>query len=138
MQQPIKKLKKLTVLLLSVALLLPVSGCTGNGEVESTLVYGSGDYTRINPALYEHGEINSLIFSGLTAHGKDNKVVPCLAKDWSFDKESNTYVFNLRDDVKWHDGEKFTSADVKFTLEAIMNPDNASEIASNYEDITKI
>ena len=138
MQQPIKKLKKLTALLLSVALLLPVSGCAGNGGEESTLVYGSGDYTSINPALYEHGEINSLIFSGLTAHDKDNKVVPCLAKDWSFDKESNTYVFNLRDDVKWHDGEKFTSADVKFTLEAIMNPDNASEIASNYEDITKI
>ena len=32
---------------------------------ESTLVYGSNDYTRINPAMDEHGEINILIFSGL-------------------------------------------------------------------------
>ena len=36
-----------------------------SGE-EKTLVYGSGDYTNINPALYEHGEINSLIFAGMT------------------------------------------------------------------------
>ena len=35
---------------------------------ESTLVYGSGDYTRINPAMDEHCEINVLLFSGLTAH----------------------------------------------------------------------
>ena len=27
-----------------------------------TLVYGSGDYTRINPAMDEHGEINILLF----------------------------------------------------------------------------
>ena len=28
------------------------------GEKGTTLVYGSGDYTRINPAMDEHGEIN--------------------------------------------------------------------------------
>ena len=37
------------------------SACTG-AEEETTLVYGSGDYTRINPAMDEHGEINILIF----------------------------------------------------------------------------
>lgn len=39
---------------------------------ESTLVYGSGDYTRINPAMDEHCEINVLLFSGLTAHDADD------------------------------------------------------------------
>lgn len=29
----------------------------------STLVYGSGDHTRINPAMDEHGEINILLFN---------------------------------------------------------------------------
>ena len=110
----------------------------GEGAEGKTLVYGSGDYTAINPALYEHGEINSLIFSGLTAHNAQNKVVADLATQWSFDETSNTYTFVLREGVKWHDGEPFTSADVKFTLEAIMDPDNGSEIASNYEDITAI
>ena len=108
------------------------------GQDEKILVYGSNDYTSINPAIYEHGEINSLIFTGLTAHDKENKIVPALAKSWDFDKETNIYTFNLRDDVKWHDKEKFKAEDVKFTLETIMNPDNASEIASNYEDITSI
>ena len=104
----------------------------------STLVYGSGDYTAINPALYEHGEINLLLFSGLTAHGQDNQIVPALAESWDYDESSSTYTFHLRDGVKWHDGEPLTSADVKFTLEAIMDPQNASEIASNYEEITSI
>ena len=124
-----------------------MAGCSNGGKGtdtsvkpsdEKVLVYGSGDYTSINPALYEHGEINSLIFNGLTAHDKNNKVVPCLAESWKIDKESNTYTFKLRNDVKWHDGKKFTAEDVKFTLETIMNPDNASEIASNYEDIKNI
>ena len=105
---------------------------------EKTLVYGSGDYTNINPALYEHGEINSLIFAGLTAHDEEDKVVPALAESWEWDEASKSYTFHLRKDVKFHDGEAFTSADVKFTLDTIMDPDNASEIASNYEDITGI
>ena len=108
-----------------------------SGE-EKTLVYGSGDYTNINPALYEHGEINSLIFAGMTAHDAEDKVVPALAESWEWDEASKTYTFHLRKDVTFHDGETFTSADVKFTLDTIMNPDNASEIASNYEDITGI
>mgnify|MGYP001248475511 CR=1 FL=1 len=36
------------------------------GEEETTLVYGSADYTRINPAMDEHGEINLLLFNGHT------------------------------------------------------------------------
>ena len=47
---------------------------------ESTLVYGSGDYTRINPAMDEHCEINMLLFSGLTAHDADDQVIPGLAE----------------------------------------------------------
>ncbi|WP_141248531.1 hypothetical protein, partial [Clostridioides difficile] len=43
----------------------------------------------------EHGEINSLIFNGLTAHDENNKVVPCLAQDWKFDEATNTYTFNF-------------------------------------------
>ena len=48
----------------------------------STLIYGSNDYTRINPAIDEHGEINLLLFDGLTAHDENNEVVPGLAESW--------------------------------------------------------
>ena len=67
----------LTVSLVSAGTTVPVLA-----DEETTLVYGSGDYTRINPAMDEHGEINILIFNGLTAHDGDNQVVPGLAESW--------------------------------------------------------
>ena len=105
---------------------------------ESTLVYGSGDYTRINPAMDEHCEINVLLFSGLTAHDADDQVIPGLAEKWEYDEDSYTYTFHIRDGIKWHDGEAFTADDVKFTIEAIMDPENGSENAPNYEDVQEI
>ena len=105
---------------------------------QSTLIYGSGDYTRINPALDEHGEINLLLFDGLTAHNGKNEVVPGLAKSWEFDETTCTYTFHLEEGVTWHDGEPFTAKDVKFTIETIMDPENASENAPNYEDVEEI
>lgn len=115
-----------------------------NGQTEdaetlpTTLVYASGDYTRINPAMDEHGEINLLLFDGLTAHNGENEVVPALAKSWEFDEASCTYTFHLEEGVRWHDGEPFTAEDVKFTIEAIMDPENGSENAPNYEDVEEI
>lgn len=115
-----------------------------NGRTEdtetspTTLIYASGDYTRINPAMDEHGEINLLLFDGLTAHNGENEVVPALAKSWEFDEASCTYTFHLEEGVRWHDGEPFTAEDVKFTVEAIMDPENGSENAPNYEDVEEI
>lgn len=137
-------MKKLKYCIVICILIILISACTSNSsdsnvnDNKNVLVYGSGDYTNINPAIYEHGEINSLIFSGLTAHDENNKIVPALAESWSFDDVTNTYTFNLRQNVKWHDGQPFTSKDVKFTIETILNPENMSEIASNYEDIENI
>ena len=132
--------KNFLSLLLSAALVLGLTACGGGGgpAAGDTLIYASGDYTRINPAMDEHGEINILLFNGLTAHDGENQVVPCLAKRWTFDEASCTYTFYLEEDVKWHDGEPFTAEDVKFTIEAIMDPDNGSENAPNYEDVEEI
>lgn len=109
-----------------------------DADEPTTLIYGSGDYTRINPAMDEHGEINILIFNGLTAHDGDNEVVPALAKSWDYDADTYTYTFHLEEGVTWHDGEPFTAGDVKFTIEAIMDPDNGSENAPNFEDVEEI
>lgn len=141
-------MKKFISVFLAITMIISLSACgktnsnteivTNSDSDAKTLVYGSGDYTRINPAMDEHGEINILLFNGLTAHNGDNQVVPSLAKQWSFDKKSCTYTFDLEENVKWHDGEPFTANDVKFTIEAIMNPDNSSENAPNYEDVEEI
>lgn len=147
-------MKKTAFGLLTATLLFTVCACAGKSQgnipdngihrqtdadsAASTLVYGSGDYTRINPAMDEHGEINLLLFNGLTAHNGSNEVVPCLAKSWDFDPDTCTYTFHLAENVTWHDKEPFTAEDVKFTIEAIMNPDNGSENSPNYEDVEEI
>lgn len=132
--------KKILSLLLAAGLLLGLTACGGNGGQSGgdTLIYASGDYTRINPAMDEHGEINILLFNGLTAHDGGNQVVSGLAKDWTFDEDTCTYTFRLEENVKWHDGEPFTAEDVKFTIEAIMDPENGSENAPNFEDVEEI
>lgn len=142
------KLKKIAALLLSVSIMVGVvvscgakeegTGDTKKPAITNTLVYASNDYTSINPVLYEHGEINTLIFDGLTDRDKDNKIIPGLAEKWDWNEKDLTYRFHLRKDVKWHDGEKFTANDVKFTIETIQNPKNNSEIASNYEEIKEV
>ena len=147
--------KKMVAVLLAAGLVISLAACggtsetgntadvkTGNEETaddepaeeaenteESTLTYGSGDYTRINPAMDEHCEINVLLFNGLTAHDADDQVVPGLAESWDYDEDTYTYTFHIRDGIKWHDGEPFTADDVKFTIEAIMDPNNGSENA---------
>lgn len=133
-------------ILLFMTMLLTLSIFTGCGENTnsatnssgSRLVYGSHDYTRINPAIDEHGEINLLIFNGLTSHDDKGQVVPALAESWDYDDAANTYTFHLRKNVNWHDGKPFTAKDVKFTIESIMNPENESENAPNFEDVKEI
>lgn len=143
-------MKKAVLLLLGLALALGLTCCGAPGDKPSggagdggtpaptTLVYGSGDYTRINPAMDEHCEINLLLFNGLTAHDGDNQVVPGLAERWDYDEDTFTYTFHLREGVRWHDGAPLTAEDVRFTIGAVMDEDNGGENASNYEDVEEI
>lgn len=73
-----RKRKTLLGLGIACACMMIPAVCVCAKENDTTLVYGSSDYTRINLAMDEHGEINILIFDGLTAHDGDNQVVPDL------------------------------------------------------------
>lgn len=59
---------------------------------------------------------NNLVF--FDPHEKTNsadKIVPELAVSWSWSDDKTQLSMKLRDDVKWHDGKPFTSADVVCT-----------------------
>jgi peptide/nickel transport system substrate-binding protein len=67
-------------------------------------------------------------------------VVPDVAERWSVSQDGLTYTFNLRRDVKFHDGSPLTSKDVKATYEKIVNPPPGvvSARKASYEVIDKI
>ncbi len=58
----------------------------------------------------------SLIFDTLVWKDQ-NGYVPALAESWQL--EDDAYVFNLRKNVTWQDGEPFTAEDVVFTVDYI-------------------
>jgi len=45
--------------------------------------------------------------------------VPDLARSWEWSEDHRTITFHLHQGVRWHDGQPFTSADVKFTYDTI-------------------
>jgi ABC-type transport system substrate-binding protein len=47
-------------------------------------------------------------------------------------------TFHLRDGVRFHDGHVLDAWDVKFTYEAIMNPDNLSPRTADYEPVKRV
>ena len=131
-------MKRMFALLLAALLMLSMTACAPSQPQSNTLVYGSGDYDSINPIMNEHCEIKHLLFDSLVKRDGNGELVPSLAESWEYDNDTLTYTFQLRSDVKWHDGEKFTADDVKFTIEAIKDPENGSENAPNYGEVAQI
>jgi len=57
------------------------------------------------------------VLEGLTKINVDGAVTPLLAESWTMDPDGRSYTFKLKKGVKFHDGEAFDSADVKFSFE---------------------
>ena len=53
---------------------------------------------------------------GLMTYDRNGKRLPRLATEWKVSPDGKVYTFKLRQNVKWSDGQPFTSADVVFTL----------------------
>lgn len=92
----------------------PISGGTINLAAMSSLTLDP-----LNVANEDDKNILSLIYEGLVKIDGQGKVQPALAKNWQVDESGTTYTFNLRQDVRWHSGENFSSSDVKATFDRV-------------------
>ena len=62
--------------------------------------------------------IADLWASGLYKYDKNGDKKPQIASSWDISKDGKTYTFHLRPNLKWSDGQPFSSEDVAFTLNA--------------------
>src|SRR5215470_18471452 len=67
---------------------------------------------------------------------EDFKIKPQLAKSWKT-PDDTTLEFELRDDVKFHNGDKFTADDVVYTIEYIGDPKVMIRFKDRYNWVEK-
>ncbi len=60
------------------------------------------------------------IYESLLRYGTDLSPEGQLAESWEISEDGKTYSFKLRDGVTFHDGEAFTSDDVKFSMDVFL------------------
>ncbi|MFJ3044795.1 ABC transporter substrate-binding protein [Herbaspirillum chlorophenolicum] len=61
------------------------------------------------------GVVATNVFDGLITFDEQQRPQPSLATGWNISDDGKTVTFKLRQGVKWHDGQEFTSADVQFS-----------------------
>ncbi len=148
--------------LIAVALLCAVlsSGCTRtaglNGEIQGrhswtvphVLRFADlSDPDSLNEYLSTMDLVyflSSMIYSYLivaddTGHlqGDLATEVPTL-QNGGISKDGTAYTYHLRHNVRWHDGVPLTSADVKFSWQAVINPNNNTLHREGYTEIASI
>jgi len=96
------------------------------------------DPARMNQVL--QFQITSNVLSGLTHINADLVAQGDLAKDWSVSADGKEWIFNLREGVKFHNGDPFTADDVVFTYNRSRDPKKSihSRVISNVAEVVKL
>ena len=84
-------------------------------------------FDTINPIITKNKQvqdISKLIFESLVTISSDGKVEPCLAKEWET-TDNMTYIVKLKSGIKWSDGTYFSSNDVKYTIDKLLQDKQA-------------
>jgi peptide/nickel transport system substrate-binding protein len=88
-----------------------------------------------------HATTNSILqhtYEGLTRYTKDYKIEPALAVSWKQMSDTH-YRFNLRKNVKFHDGSPFTADDVVFSFGRILQPQGTMQIyVTGVKEVKKV
>ena len=141
--------KLLSVFVVCLAMVLSLSGCgtdettggtSGEGSADQTLVMvTTTEPQRFNPYFKSDDgawPINQNIFNRLVKLGANTSINMDLAESYEFSEDGMTLTFHLHEGVKWHDGEPFSSEDVKWTYDtAIAEKWSKSDSLANIESI---
>jgi len=108
----------------------------------ATLRWGAqNDILTLDPHSQNHATTHSIlqhVYEGLVRYTKDFQVEPCLATSWQVISPTQ-YRFNLRRNVKFHDGTPFTADDVVFSYGRIIQPQGTNQIyVSGVKEVKKI
>jgi len=104
---------------------------------------GVGEFRTLDPAQINQVlqfQISSNVLSGLTHIDSQLVARGDLAEDWSVSDDGKEYTFNLRQGVKFHNGDAFTADDVLFTYNRSKDPEQSihSRVLSNVADVVKV
>lgn len=124
--------------------LLSFQSCKQEAPVESNrVVVGiSADVSTLSPLFafnLDEGTISELLFLSLIQpewnETKSNlEIKPMLAKNWEWNNDSSAITFNLRNDVKWSDGEDCTAEDVIFSFDVYSDPEVQSRLYGEFRN----
>lgn len=118
--------KKLLALMMAVTMSLTGAVCVGAEEnvaagvaesidvltIGTTMEFGSKSRSDYNTGIITRGVVNLT----LATKDEEGNYLPSLATSWSTE-DAITWHFDMRDDIYWHDGEKVTAEDMKFTID---------------------
>lgn len=123
---------KRDIIMLSVSVLAVflLAGCgkaskKGAGDVDVLYhAYYSEPYVTLDPSTEQSNGIKILynVYETLTYYNdRSEEVTPKLATQWTSNADGTEWVFELRDDVYFHDGEKMNAESVKKSIDRTMN-----------------
>jgi len=103
----------------------------------TAVIAGAAEIETFNPAattdeLSQQFQRYVVLMTLLTAD-EALRPQPYLAESWDINDDSTQVVFHLREDVRWHDGEPTTAADVDFTFRALKDPETGFPNAQWFE-----
>src|SRR5919109_3198501 len=88
------------------------------------VVAQGGDIAQFDPHMSTSANdirVSFNVFDNLVSRHPDQKLYAALATEWKLEGQT-TWRFKLRQGVKWHNGDPFSGADVKASLERTYDP----------------
>jgi peptide/nickel transport system substrate-binding protein len=93
----------------------------------------------INPVLAiseADQDMVSLVYSGLMRKTTNGALIPDLAESYTISENGLEYVFKIKENIKFHNGENITPEDIIFTIESTKDPMIKSPQKTKWENIT--